>query len=70
MELEFGLKITHAREDLSHIQISKDSITPFFSFKETETMFILIGHLSGTYYSLSLLPSSFIQRNKRRIKKR
>lgn len=70
MELELDLKITHAKENLAHIQISKDSIPPYFSFKETETMFVLIGHLSGTDKFIPilvqitpLLPSSFPRHN-------
>ncbi|XP_068659774.1 uncharacterized protein [Aristolochia californica] len=48
MELELGLKIRRARDNLSSdIQISKKYGGPLFTSTETETMFILVGHLPG-----------------------
>ncbi|XP_015886428.3 uncharacterized protein LOC107421663 [Ziziphus jujuba] len=50
MELELGLKITKTRHDLTStakFQLSKDPFGPFFTSRETETMFILTAHLKG-----------------------
>ncbi|KAM1135938.1 hypothetical protein ACFX2B_033705 [Malus domestica] len=50
MDLELGLKITHTVEDhvsSANFQIAKDRSGPLFVSKETESMFILTGHLKG-----------------------
>ncbi|XP_044510865.1 enolase-phosphatase E1-like [Mangifera indica] len=51
MELELELKITHNRDDLTSkmadFKIIKDPSGPLFMSSETESKFILIGHLQG-----------------------
>ncbi|XP_031254360.1 cilia- and flagella-associated protein 251-like [Pistacia vera] len=51
MELELGLKITHNRDDLTSkmadFRITKESSGPLFMSTETDSKFILIGHLKG-----------------------
>ncbi|XP_044476046.1 cilia- and flagella-associated protein 251-like [Mangifera indica] len=51
MELELALKITHNRDDstskMADFRITKDSSGPLFMSTETESKFILTGHLKG-----------------------
>ncbi|KAB2635262.1 hypothetical protein D8674_025796 [Pyrus ussuriensis x Pyrus communis] len=50
MDLELGLKITHTVDDhvsSANFRIAKDRSGPLFVSKETESMFILTGHLKG-----------------------
>ncbi|KAL3592563.1 hypothetical protein D5086_011203 [Populus alba] len=50
MELELGLKITHARDDITSftgLRVAKDHAGPLFLSRETETVFNLIAYLTG-----------------------
>ncbi|KAJ6920250.1 hypothetical protein NC651_013993 [Populus alba x Populus x berolinensis] len=50
MELELGLKITHARDDITSftgLRVAKGHAGPLFLSRETETMFSLIAYLTG-----------------------
>ncbi|BFG40781.1 hypothetical protein CerSpe_270550 [Prunus speciosa] len=50
MDLELRLKITHTIDDhvsSANVRIAKDNSDPHFVSKETETTFVLTGHLKG-----------------------
>lgn len=50
MDLELRLKITQTMDDhvsSANFRIAKDNSDPLFVSKETETTFVLTGHLKG-----------------------
>ncbi|XP_021820429.1 meiosis-specific nuclear structural protein 1-like [Prunus avium] len=50
MDLELRLKVTHTMDDhvsSANFRIAKDNSDPLFVSKETETTFVLTGHLKG-----------------------
>lgn len=56
MELELGLKITKAMDDLvsmSDFRIAKDRAGSVFLSRENDDMFVLTAHLKGPFFSPS-----------------
>lgn len=54
MELELGFKLTRPRDDdqtsMANLRITKDPSGPIFVSEETDSKFILTGHLKGFSY--------------------